>query len=239
MSLYTTGEISNLANVSVRTIQYYDKKGILKPVKLSEGRRRLYDEESLKDLNLICLLKSIGLSLKQIKEIIGTDIKDELILDILDEQTKILKKEEKDILQKLNSIKLIKNSVLDKKNLPVNSLKDIETIMKRNNQLKKVHINMVIIGILMDIITIGTLLFWIIKGIWLPFIFGIIIVIILGLISFRLYYNNILYICPKCKDLFKPTIFKFLFSYHTPKTRKLTCPKCQYKGYMVETYDEK
>lgn len=111
--------------------------------------------------------------------------------------------------------------------------------MKRNNQLKKIHINMVIIGILMDIITIGTLLFWIIKGIWLPFIFGIIIVIILGLISFRLYYNNILYICPKCKDLFKPTIFKFLFSYYTPKTRKLTCPKCQYKGYMVETYDEK
>ena len=70
MSLYTTGEIANLANVSVRTIQYYDKKGILKPVKLSEGGRRLYDEESLKDLNLICLLKSIGLSLTQIKEII-------------------------------------------------------------------------------------------------------------------------------------------------------------------------
>ena len=96
MSLYTTGEIANLANVSVRTIQYYDKKGILKPVKLSEGGRRLYDEESLKDLNLICLLKSIGLSLTQIKEIIGTDIKDELILDILDEQTKILKKETAD-----------------------------------------------------------------------------------------------------------------------------------------------
>ena len=37
MSLYTTGEIANLANVSVRAIQYYDKKGILKPVKLSEG----------------------------------------------------------------------------------------------------------------------------------------------------------------------------------------------------------
>ncbi len=178
MSLYTTGEIANLANVSVRTIQYYEKK-------------------------------------------------------------KILKTEEKDILQKLNSIKLIKNSVLDKKNLPVNSLKDIETIMKRNNQLKNVHINMVIIGIIMDIITIGTLLFWIIKGIWIPFIFGMIIVIILGLISFRLYYNDSLYICPKCKELFKPTIFKFLFSYHTPKTRKLTCPKCHYIGYMIETYDEK
>ena len=45
MSKYTTGELAKLCNVTVRTVQYYDKRGILIPTELSEGGRRLYTEK--------------------------------------------------------------------------------------------------------------------------------------------------------------------------------------------------
>ena len=41
MSKYTTGEVAKLCGVTVRTVQYYDTRGILAPSELSEGGRRL------------------------------------------------------------------------------------------------------------------------------------------------------------------------------------------------------
>ena len=53
MSKYTTGEIAKLCGVSVRTVQYYDERGILIPSELSEGGRRLYSEDDYKKLKII------------------------------------------------------------------------------------------------------------------------------------------------------------------------------------------
>ncbi|MDG5214690.1 MerR family DNA-binding transcriptional regulator, partial [Staphylococcus aureus] len=39
MSNYSTGELAKLCNVTTRTIQYYDRKGILKPQGFTEGKR--------------------------------------------------------------------------------------------------------------------------------------------------------------------------------------------------------
>lgn len=57
MSKYTTGEIAKLCGVSVRTVQYYDERGILIPSELSEGGRRLYSEDDYKKLKIICFLR--------------------------------------------------------------------------------------------------------------------------------------------------------------------------------------
>lgn len=54
MSKYTTGEIAKLCGVSVRTVQYYDSRNILVPSELSEGGRRLYSEQDLKRMKIIC-----------------------------------------------------------------------------------------------------------------------------------------------------------------------------------------
>jgi len=40
VSKYTTGEIAKLCNVTVRTVQYYDTKGILVPRELTDAARR-------------------------------------------------------------------------------------------------------------------------------------------------------------------------------------------------------
>lgn len=49
---YSTGEIAELCGATVRTVQYYDREGLLKPERFSEGGRWLYGEEGLKTLHL-------------------------------------------------------------------------------------------------------------------------------------------------------------------------------------------
>ena len=66
MSKYTTGEIAKLCGVSVRTVQYYDSRNILVPSELSEGGRRLYSEEDLKRMRIICFLRDLGLPINAI-----------------------------------------------------------------------------------------------------------------------------------------------------------------------------
>ena len=67
MTLYQTGELAKHCNVTVRTIQYYDKKGLLQSMPSSSNGRRLFDEQSKVNLEIILILKSIGFSLKDIK----------------------------------------------------------------------------------------------------------------------------------------------------------------------------
>ena len=52
-SFYTTGDLAKLAGVSVRTVQYYDKRGILTPSDVTEGGRRLYVASDLEQLRMI------------------------------------------------------------------------------------------------------------------------------------------------------------------------------------------
>ena len=62
MSKFTTGEMAKLCGVTVRTVQYYDTRGILVPGELSEGGRRLYSEDDVKRMKIICFLRELGLS---------------------------------------------------------------------------------------------------------------------------------------------------------------------------------
>ncbi len=66
--LYTAGEIAKLTGVSLRTIRFYDAKGLLKPVSHSEAGYRYYDRDSVDRLQRILVLKYLGFSLQQIEE---------------------------------------------------------------------------------------------------------------------------------------------------------------------------
>ena len=64
MSKYTTGELAKLCGVTtVRTVQYYDTRGILVSSEFSEGGRRLYCDEDVKQMKIICFLRELGLSI--------------------------------------------------------------------------------------------------------------------------------------------------------------------------------
>ena len=57
MSTYTTGDIAKRCHVSVRTVQYYDRQGILRPSQMSDANR-VYTDEEVKNLNLLLYLKN-------------------------------------------------------------------------------------------------------------------------------------------------------------------------------------
>ena len=63
-------EVSKLTGVSIRTLQYYDTIGLLKPSEYTESGYRLYDDTVLERLQQILLFKELEFSLKEIKEII-------------------------------------------------------------------------------------------------------------------------------------------------------------------------
>ena len=69
--MMTVNEVSKLTGVSIRTLQYYDKIGLLKPAKYTESGYRLYDDTALEMLQQILLFKELEFSLKEIKEIIS------------------------------------------------------------------------------------------------------------------------------------------------------------------------
>ena len=64
----TVGEVAKKMDVTVRTLQYYDKEGLLSPSAESEGGRRLYTDKDLITLHQIMSLKSLGFSLNDIKQ---------------------------------------------------------------------------------------------------------------------------------------------------------------------------
>lgn len=238
MPKYTTGEMAKLCDVSVRTVQFYDAKGLLPPAELTEGGRRLYSGEDLKKLRLICLLKTLGLSLASIRDILGSQTPDKVLLLLLEEQSKRIEDEIRERQRQKEAVGAVLESIRSGGAIPVDSMNGIERMMDEKRKLRKTHALMLTLGIVMDIIEIGTLLLWIFRGIWLPFALGVPVVLLLGCLSTRLYYWGSAYICPECNAKFRPSLRDFLFSWHTPKTRKLKCPDCGYKGYCVEVCSE-
>ena len=63
-------QVARLTGVSVRTLQYYDEIGLLKPSKLTPSGYRLYDDEALQTLQQILFFKELGFQLKEIDEIL-------------------------------------------------------------------------------------------------------------------------------------------------------------------------
>ena len=93
MSKYTTGELAKLCQVTVRTVQYYDTRGILVPSELSEGGRRLYSEDDVKRLKVICFLRELGLSIDSIRQLLSEEDPGSVISLLLDQQEGQLKEE--------------------------------------------------------------------------------------------------------------------------------------------------
>jgi len=65
----TVHEVSGLTGVSIRTLQYYDKIGLLHPAGYTESGYRLYDDMALEKLQQILLFRELEFPLKDIKRI--------------------------------------------------------------------------------------------------------------------------------------------------------------------------
>lgn len=238
MSKYTTGEIAKICGVTVRTVQYYDKRGILVPSELSEGGRRLYSQEDLSKMKIICFLRELDLPISSIGKLFSEEHPEKVISILLEQQQAELKSELEAGTQKLEKLEQLQKQIKSISNFTVNSIGDVVKIMKSKKDMRKVRGITLAIGLIMELFEIVSIVLWIKTGNWIPFAVGMPIYVALAIMVVKFYYKRTNYICPECHNVFKPAFKEFFFSSHTPRTRKLTCPECEKKSYCVEIYDD-
>ncbi|MEE0778836.1 MerR family transcriptional regulator [Massilimicrobiota sp. An142] len=73
MNYYKTGEFAKKASISIRTVRYYDKKGLLKPSLIDTNGYRLYTDKDFEKLQKILSLKYLGFSLDDIFAMTAND----------------------------------------------------------------------------------------------------------------------------------------------------------------------
>ena len=236
MSQYTTGESAKACGVTVRTVQFYDQKGILIPSALSEGGRRLYSEDDLKKMKIICFLRDTGLSLDTIGQLMKEEDPGSTISILLVQQEQVLRDEISERREKLNRLEELKKGVENTSSFSVETIGDIAAIMEGQKKTSAMHRNMLLTGVPLSLFQIASILLWIFKGIWWPFVIWALAAILFGILWSRYYYRHTAYICPQCHEVFRPAFKEAFFASHTPKARKLTCVKCGHKGFCVETW---
>lgn len=88
---YSSGEFARMAHVTLRTIRYYDKQNILPPSLVTDTGARFYTDEDLARLQQILLLKYLGFSLEDIKEMTVNDTDYHFMTNSLNLQLKLIR----------------------------------------------------------------------------------------------------------------------------------------------------
>ena len=236
MSKYTTGELAKLCGVTVRTVQYYDSRGILVPSELSEGGRRLYSEEDLKRMRIICFLRDVDLPIDAISRILKEEHPEKVVELLIEQQEIALTEELSDIQEKLDKLRELKSGLKDKKAFSLDTIGDIAIFMEGKKKLKRMRWMMLLTGAPVTALQWFSIIFWIVKGIWWPFVLWVLVAAVWGTLVSRYYFTHVKYICPECHEVFRPEFREAFWAKHTPTARRLTCTGCGHKGFCVEIW---
>lgn len=98
---YTIKQVSQKVNVSVYTLRYYDKIGLLPMLKRDENGIRLYSEDDICWIELICCLKNSSMPLKDIKKFMESCMRGE---DGVDEKRQILEQHSEHIVNQIENL---------------------------------------------------------------------------------------------------------------------------------------
>ena len=234
MSNYTTGELAKLCGVTVRTVQYYDTRGILVPSNLSEGGRRLYSEDDLRRMRVICFLRELDLPLDVIGQMLAQNDSGNVITLLLQQQEQALKEEIGAKTEKLEKLEMLRRELKSEDRISLESIGDIAYTMNNQKKLKKVRLTMLFTGLPVTLLELAGILLWVLKGLWWVFALSVVIAVPWGILISRYYYKSVAYLCPQCHAVFKPSFKEMFWARHTPRTRNLTCTHCGRKGFCVE-----
>ena len=106
LDYYSSGEFARMAHVTLRTIRYYDKQNILKPSYVSDSGARFYTDEDFARLQQILLLKYLGFTLDDIREMTIDDADYHFMLNSLNIQLKLVR-------DKIEQMQLVEKAIQD------------------------------------------------------------------------------------------------------------------------------
>ena len=87
---YTTGEFMKLTHVTKKTLRYYNEHDILRPAMVTEKGNRLYTDKELAQMQQILLLKYLGFSLSDIREMTINNTDTKFLANSLNLQLKLV-----------------------------------------------------------------------------------------------------------------------------------------------------
>lgn len=129
----TVGEAAKKMDVTVRTLQHYDKEGLLSPSAVSDGGRRLYTDKDIVKLHQILSLKYLGFSLDDIRDrLIPLDTPAD-VAQILSEQAAVIRKKIADLAESLSAIEALKTEVLEMQSVDFKKYADIIVNLEMKN----------------------------------------------------------------------------------------------------------
>ena len=120
MQKYSAKGLSDIAGVSVRTLHYYDKIGLLKPAIRTEAKYRLYGESELLKLQQILFFKELGFTLEKIRDVLNNPEFD--LIQTLESHSQALVSKQHRISQMLNTIEKTLLKLKGKKMITENEL---------------------------------------------------------------------------------------------------------------------
>ncbi len=130
----TVGKADKKMGVTVRTLQYYDREGLLHPSAESEGGRRLYSNKDLVILHQIISLKSLGFSLKDIKGRLNSLKTPDEVADALTEQEDEIRQKIEQLQASLSEIEQLKVEVLQIQTVDFKKYVDIIVNLQMKNE---------------------------------------------------------------------------------------------------------
>ena len=241
---YSTGELAQACGVTVRTVQYYDEKGLLPPSGLTVGSRRIYTEADAAKLRRVLLLKSLGLKLADIRSFLESDTSTTVLRDILEAQDAKLAAELDERTKARKRLATMIAALDETGELPAETVPDMEDIVQKRltwkeSELYPLYKTMFAIGIPIDIVEIAAIAWWIATGDWRPFAIALPLIIAACVLVMRVYRKRTAYVCPHCRKVFVPRFAEWFFANQTPTTRKVTCTACNTKDWCAEVSSER
>lgn len=127
--MMTVNDVSKLTGVSIRTLQYYDTIGLLKPNGHTEAGYRLYDDTALERLQQILLFKELEFSLKEIKSMINAPDFDRV--KAMEQQIELLTMKKEHLENLIDFARKIKTTGVKNMDFTVFDTKKIDEYAKR------------------------------------------------------------------------------------------------------------
>jgi DNA-binding transcriptional MerR regulator len=130
----TTGEVAKKMNTTVRTLQYYDKEGVLKPSAESAGGRRLYTDKDIVKLHQIQSMKYLGFSLDDIKTRLVSLETPTDVANALTEQAEVIREKIATLADILHAIERLKEETLQMQTVDFRKYADIIVNLQLKNE---------------------------------------------------------------------------------------------------------
>ena len=138
---YSSGEFARMAHVTLRTIRYYDKQNILKPSLVTQAGARFYTEEDFARLQQIMLLKYLGFSLEDIRELTVNDSDYSYLEHSLEQQQNLVRDRIEQLQLVEQAIGETVTEIRQQQNVDWNRMRELIHLTGMENSLKAQYRN--------------------------------------------------------------------------------------------------